>query len=311
MSKFTRIISLILAAVLVFAAVPGSAAVEYSGPCGENAYYEFDSETAVMTITGTGTITISSPFNGFVMRDTTFIDIGEGLTGIGLNCFRSFSNTEHVSLPSTLRSISSYAFSYTGLKDIEIPPNVKSLGDGCFEGCKKLESATLGAGINTLKEVLFQLCWRLREVTILGDISASTADYAIETGAFASCSVLEKITVRCPCPDVETISPHAFSSSTPDGIKVYYPSNCPEWAEVKPFDTENRHFVYIPDEPIPIVVGDANGDGVLSASDVSVVLSFVMNAGTMTKMAQLAADVDGDGKVTAADASLMAQLILG
>lgn len=80
---------------------------------------------------------------------------------------------------------------------------------------------------------------------------------------------------------------------------------------VKPFDTENRHFIYIPDEPIPIVVGDANGDGVFSASDISVVLSFVMNAGTMTKMAQLAADVDGDGEITAADASLMAQLILG
>ena len=62
---------------------------------------------------------------------------------------------------------------------------------------------------------------------------------------------------------------------------------------------------------LSIILGDVNGDGMVTATDISVLFAYVMNAGSLSADAMLAADVNGDGAVNATDASLLAQMVFG
>ena len=64
--------------------------------------------------------------------------------------------------------------------------------------------------------------------------------------------------------------------------------------------------------PVPAVLtGDVNCDGVVTASDISSLFAYVMNAGSLSEQALLNADIDGNGTVDATDASLLAQMVFG
>ncbi|MBR6428514.1 MAG: InlB B-repeat-containing protein [Clostridia bacterium] len=60
-----------------------------------------------------------------------------------------------------------------------------------------------------------------------------------------------------------------------------------------------------------VLLGDVNCDGHVTASDISALFAYVMNAGSLSEQALLNADLDGNGTVDATDASLLAQLVFG
>ncbi|MBQ4342083.1 MAG: dockerin type I repeat-containing protein, partial [Clostridia bacterium] len=60
-----------------------------------------------------------------------------------------------------------------------------------------------------------------------------------------------------------------------------------------------------------VLTGDVNCDGVVTASDISSLFAYVMNAGSLSEQALLNADIDGNGTVDATDASLLAQMVFG
>ena len=62
--------------------------------------------------------------------------------------------------------------------------------------------------------------------------------------------------------------------------------------------------------PEPII-GDVNCDGFVTATDISALFSYVMNAGSLSEEAIANADINGDGSVDATDASLLAQMVFG
>ncbi len=57
--------------------------------------------------------------------------------------------------------------------------------------------------------------------------------------------------------------------------------------------------------------GDVNCDGSVTASDISALFAYVMNAGSLSGQALVNADVNGDGLVDSTDASLLAQMVFG
>ena len=59
------------------------------------------------------------------------------------------------------------------------------------------------------------------------------------------------------------------------------------------------------------LIGDVNCDGSVTASDISSLFAYVMNAGALSEQALLNADVDGSGTVDSTDASLLAQMVFG
>ncbi len=58
-------------------------------------------------------------------------------------------------------------------------------------------------------------------------------------------------------------------------------------------------------------LGDVNCDGAVTASDISTLFAYIMNAGSISAEGYANADINGDGIVDATDASLLAQMVFG
>ena len=65
----------------------------------------------------------------------------------------------------------------------------------------------------------------------------------------------------------------------------------------------------VPDKPVDIVYGDANGDGEVNARDAALLQQLL--AGWDVTLNETAADANGDGEVNARDAALVQQLLAG
>lgn len=71
------------------------------------------------------------------------------------NTFQNLSKLIEISLPQTLQSIGSNAFSRSGLKFVEIPDNVSAVGGDAFAYCDKLTTVLIGEGVKTMNQGVF------------------------------------------------------------------------------------------------------------------------------------------------------------
>ena len=62
--------------------------------------------------------------------------LSEGINEIKNNAFRNCTSLQSIQLPSTITSIGTYAFAYTGLTSIIIPASITEIKSGTFEGAK-------------------------------------------------------------------------------------------------------------------------------------------------------------------------------
>ena len=150
--KLHRIAVACLALCLVGSAVPFADAgeissivanaVEFSGTCGENAVWSFDSETATLTVSGTG-IVLPSLWEGYdEMRGLVErLIITNGITSIGDGAFAGCVNLREVVLPAGMSGIGNGVFSSCiGLTSIRIPDSVTDIGSEHFilaQRCRK------------------------------------------------------------------------------------------------------------------------------------------------------------------------------
>ena len=94
-----------------------------------------------------------SAFEG--KKTITSVEIPEGVTVILYAAFNDM-RLVHVTLPSTLRIINSWAFAYNGrLKSMIIPEGVTRIGEGAFSYCPSLASVTLPQSLTTLGNSAF------------------------------------------------------------------------------------------------------------------------------------------------------------
>ena len=114
-----------------------------TGSCGDNVTYSLDTETGVLTISGTGKMKDysgeDSPF--YQNSNIKSVIIENGVTSIGNLAFSSCNSLIEVSLPSSIISLGVSAFSgCENLMSISIPANVADIQSIAFAGCKKLTS---------------------------------------------------------------------------------------------------------------------------------------------------------------------------
>lgn len=135
--------------------------------------YSFDTETGVMTLTGTGSTGDVSyefylPNDGpSVIEKCTKIVFGEGITRIGNGNFWGFENVKSIELPSTLREIGVSTFKLCkGLSEIVVPDNVEWVGDDAFCDCDGAVRLHIGKGLMGFGSVAFAACNSLREVVV-------------------------------------------------------------------------------------------------------------------------------------------------
>ena len=185
-------------------------AAAYSGKCGANLTWSLDTDTGVLTISGTGDMYYWDYFDDvpwFSNRSSVkTVVIGNSVTSIGKYAFYDCTGLTNVTIGNSVTSIGWYAFEYcTGLTSITIPDSVTSIGEDAFDNCTSLTSVTIGNSVTSIGSFAFSDCDSLTSVTIGNSVTS------IGVCAFYNCTGLTSVTI----PDsVTSIGYQAFYNCT-------------------------------------------------------------------------------------------------
>lgn len=187
MKTTKKLLCTLLVALLVLASAPIGAIdfgimasaegeVATSGQCGDNAYWDFNTETGVLTVSGTGDMWDESlPIGSFGSEDPfsysgkliSDIVIEEGITSIGEYNFDYCYSVKNVVISSTVKKIGKEAFRWcTSLESVNIPEGVESIGDEVFAICIALKSIEIPASVTHIGEAAFLQCFSLSNITV-------------------------------------------------------------------------------------------------------------------------------------------------
>lgn len=121
--------------------------------------------------------------NAFLSQhELTYIEIPEGITKIGDDCFNATSLSS-IYLPNTIESIGNRAFRRTSITEINMPNSVNYVGSALFYGCAKLSDVVLSNNLQTITDSMFYACIRLKSITIPNSVTS------IMDGAFTGTSL--------------------------------------------------------------------------------------------------------------------------
>jgi|GEM_PF-2501887 len=181
------------------------------GTCGAEATWSLNTNTGVLTISGTGAIkdyTSDSPFDGNSLIQSVVVE--DGITSIGDMCFNDCSNIASVSLPNTVERIGMNAFrGCTALSSFTMPNSVTELESLAFAGCSNLAAITLSNTLPSISNNTFDGCTKLDNVTVPASVQT------IGANAFKGCIGLTDVTIS---DGVQTIGDYAFRQCT--GLSV-------------------------------------------------------------------------------------------
>ncbi len=190
--------------------VPNTFAATYSGECGENLSWIFDTDTGVLCISGKGDMEVwrfpsSAPWYKY-RGSVKSVEIASGVTSIGMYAFDGYDSLTFVCIPDSVTYIGSYAFKgCTGLTSVTIPNSVTSTGWSAFEGCTGLIYVTISDGVIDIGDSTFKGCTGLTSVTIPNSVTS------IGWSAFEGCTGLTSVTI----PDsVTSLGYYAFKGCT-------------------------------------------------------------------------------------------------
>ena len=161
---------ILVAALTAFFVLPASAET-YSGTCGaqgDNLTWTLDTETGVMTISGTGEMknygSSSMPWYSYQNSIKTVV-IENGVTSIGNYAFKDCSELTSITIPEGVTSIGVRACSdCSSLTSITIPEGVTSIGARAFSDCSSLTSITIPSSVTSIGDYAFYGCSSLKTV---------------------------------------------------------------------------------------------------------------------------------------------------
>ena len=176
-------------------------AAAYSGKCGDNLTWSLDTDTGVLTVSGTGDMYNWSSVSNvpwYSNRSSVkTVVIGDSVTSIGNYAFNNCTGLTSITIPDSVTSIGDYAFSgCTGLTSVTIPDSVTSIGGSAFENCTGLTSVTIGNSVTSIGYYAFTNC---NNIYLLVYKNSFAEQYAIDN------SLNYRIISKIP-DDTETLS---------------------------------------------------------------------------------------------------------
>ncbi len=144
-------------------------------------------------------------FNG--CSSLTYVNIPKGLTSIPDRAFVS-AKLEEIELPPNLETIGNFAFAASPLTSLEIPATVTSIGDSAFAGAK-LKEIELPLNLKAIGNSVFA-------ASPLTSLEIPATVTSIGNSAFAGAKLEE---IELP-PNLETIGSSAFSSSPLTSLEI-------------------------------------------------------------------------------------------
>ncbi len=155
--------------VLASLTIAANAAVIASGSCGitgnngdDVTYALYDDGTFV--ISGNGKMMdygIGGPpwYDVDIRSKITKVEIGYGVTTIGMAAFPDCTNLISVTIPNSVTRIGVSAFNgCSSLPSVTIPNSVTSIGDAAFFRCRGLKSVIIGSSVTSIEEDAFANC---------------------------------------------------------------------------------------------------------------------------------------------------------
>ena len=220
-TKAKRILSLLLALVMIISAVPLGGISVFAAESGDFEYEILEDGTAEITgYNGTAAnLVIPAEIDRYKVTsigysafkdntDLVSIEIYDGVTTIDYWAFSGCTSLKSISLPGSITTIGMDAFEKcTSLKSITIPDSVTELSYSAFDGCTALTAITVDAG-NTkyvdIDGVVFS-----KDITNLiifpqgkgGDYSVPDGTVSIPNSAFND-TKLEKISISATVADL-------------------------------------------------------------------------------------------------------------
>ena len=187
-----KVISLFLSLTMLLSIV---SVVDFSayadvqtGSCGDNVTYSLDTETGVLTISGTGDMYSYGPF--YENTNIKSVIIENGVTSIGDGVFQGCTSLTSVTIPDSVTSIGYSAFrGCTSLTSVTIPDSVTSIGDAAFSDCTSLTSLTISDSVTSIGKYAFSGCTSLTSITIPDSVTS------ISYSAFENCTSLSSVTI--------------------------------------------------------------------------------------------------------------------
>ena len=170
--------------------------------------------------------------------DINTYSIPEIVSSIGEYAISGYYSLFSIVLPSHLKRIGRYSFSFSGITSIIIPDTVTTVCDAAFKGCKNLQSISLPSELEVLEDEIFTACYALNDISIpetlqrigksvFNDCKALTTITLpehvneIDEAAFAGCSSLKSIIVRASIPPTLNYAHYPYTD------QFYDTNNCP------------------------------------------------------------------------------------
>lgn len=219
-----------------------------SGSCGldDSIHWEFDG-IDTLTISGSGemlffgtSVPVTAPWSGYREQIKT-VHICGGITSIGKEAFKGFSNLMevtitdsvtviesaafygccslgHIMLPDNVTTIEHDAFCGCNFKNITLPDSVTLIGAYAFFGCADLINIIIPPNVELIEDSAFRNCINLTNVVFSG------RDTGMESGVFYDCTNL----VYVELPDnMEIVELYTFAGCSslveivlPDSVKT-------------------------------------------------------------------------------------------
>ena len=213
--------------------------------------YDFEEDGVFYKITAEGKVSVCSEttdynsYSGEVVIPATVTHNGVTymVTGIYEDAFRGCSGLTGVTIGAYVTAIGKRAFkNCTSLTSVTLGDYVITLGEEAFSGCSSLTSVTLGSGLASIGAKAFQGCDALTSVTC----KAATPPVMASSNCLACYS---------------TATLHVY----PAVLDSYQSTNY--W---------NQFTTIVAEDKVAPAVGDTNGDGKLSITDVTSLIELLL-----------------------------------
>ena len=216
-----RLLSILLAAVMVLSAVPlGLVDTAYaaetvrSGACGDNVTWKLTSD-GTLTISGKGATydfldenyNRNAPWSADALRPMVKkVVVNKGVTYLGTCAFTNCTNLTSVSLPTGLQELGADVFKdCSKLTSVTIPSGVTSVSGDLFYGCTALQTVSLPDSLTVFGGCTFMNCPSLTSVRL--PASARTVSWQM----FKNCTKLTTVTIPRT---VSVVGANAFNGCT-------------------------------------------------------------------------------------------------
>ena len=218
--------------------------------------------------------------------------IPDTVTSIAKGTFYNCTELKTVTMGNNVTAIGESAFEKClFLEEINLSSKLKTIGDEAFYDCRRLKKLTLPNTVTAIGEEAFTNCRSLQNLVIPNGVQTLGNDSSVGFGMFENCKSLQEITIPA---SVGAIQSNAFDGC--NGVTIVGEPN--SYAQQYAAN-QNILFRAIATES----VGDADRDGHISISDVTMVQRYIAELVQFDDATRALADTNGDGIVNIDDAT--------